>query len=620
MRIERHFTQAGQNVYDTIEFRRTSSEIRNPDGSIVFQARDIHVPASWSQVACDVLAQKYFRKRGVPRRTRKVEEAGVPSWLWRTVPDEAATADDPAEAHEGGEHDARQVFDRLAGTWTYWGWKGGYFDTEEDARAFFDELRYMLARQMAAPNSPQWFNTGLYWAYGIDGPGQGHYYVDHETGEVVRSTSAYERPQPHACFIQSVGDDLVNEGGIMDLWVREARLFKYGSGTGTNFSRLRGESEPLSGGGRSSGLMSFLKIGDRAAGAIKSGGTTRRAAKMVTVDIDHPDIEDYINWKVVEEQKVAAMVTGSKLHNRHLNAIMQACHAATGTDDPDAAFDPARNVALKRAIRAARRAEINENYIQRVIQFARQGYTSIDFRTYDTDWDSEAYVTVSGQNSNNSVRVPNAFIEAVLTDEKWDLIRRTDGKVHKSVRARELWEQIGHAAWACADPGVQFDTTINEWHTCPESGRINASNPCSEYMFLDDTACNLASINLMAFRTADGGFDIAAFEHAVRLWTIVLEISVLMAQFPSREIARRSYEFRTLGLGFANLGGLLMASGLPYDSDAGRAYCGAISAILTGVAYATSAEMARELGAFPAFAPNRAAMLRVIRNHRRAAQ
>jgi len=615
MRIERRFTQAGTDAYEGIEFRHTSSEIRNPDGSLVFQLRDIEVPADWSQVACDVLAQKYFRKAGVPTRLRPVPEADLPEWLWRHEPDLEALARLAPEQRTTGETSAKQVFDRLAGTWTYWGWKGGYFDTEEDARAFFDEMRFMICRQMGAPNSPQWFNTGLHWAYGIDGPAQGHYYVDYRTGKLTASTSAYEHPQPHACFIQSVADDLVNEGGIMDLWVREARLFKYGSGTGSNFSKLRGNGEPLAGGGKSSGLMSFLKIGDRAAGAIKSGGTTRRAAKMVTVDLDHPDIEEYIEWKVIEEQKVAALVAGSRLAREHLNAIIRACHAGEGENR----FDPKANQELKRAVRAARKAMIPENYIKRVIQFAEQGYTEIDFRAYDTDWDSEAYLTVSGQNSNNSVRIPNEFIKRVQEDGSWDLIRRTDGKVAKTVRARDLWEKIGYAAWACADPGVQFDTTINEWHTCPNSGRINASNPCSEYMFLDDTACNLASLNLMAFRDEDGGIDIAGFEHAVRLWTIALEISVLMAQFPSREIAQLSYEFRTLGLGYANVGGLLMAMGIPYDSDQGRALVGAITALMTGTAYATSAEMAGELGAFPKFALNREPMLRVIRNHRRAA-
>ncbi|MEO1650664.1 MAG: vitamin B12-dependent ribonucleotide reductase, partial [Pseudomonadota bacterium] len=518
----------------------------------------------------------------------------------------------------GGETSARQVFDRLAGTWTYWGWKGGYFSTEDDARAFFDEHRYMLSSQFGAPNSPQWFNTGLHWAYGIDGPGQGHSYVDFETGKLVQSSSAYEHPQPHACFIQSVADDLVNENGIMDLWVREARLFKYGSGTGTNFSSLRGANESLSGGGRSSGLMSFLKIGDRAAGAIKSGGTTRRAAKMVVVDVDHPDIEEYITWKVREEQKVAALVTGSKICQKRLSAIMKACVNCEG--DNDDCFDPIKNPALKRAIKEARRDQVPDNYVRRIIQFARQGYTDIQFDTYDTDWDSEAYLTVSGQNSNNSVRVTDDFLEAVEGDQSWDLKSRLTGATTKTIKARDLWEDIGHAAWASADPGIQFHTTINDWHTCPQSGEIRASNPCSEYMFLDDTACNLASLNLMQFRKTDGSFDVAGFEHACRLWTVVLEISVLMAQFPSREIAERSYRYRTLGLGFANIGGLLMASGLGYDSDEGRAICGAISAVMTGTAYATSAEMASELGPFPSFDENRDDMLRVIRNHRRAAQ
>jgi len=623
MKITRRFTQAGRSPYESIPFRRANSEIKNPDGSVVFRLEGFMVPEHWSQVAADILAQKYFRKAGVPRRLKRVEETQVPSWLWRSVPDVAALAELPENERYGGETDARQVFDRLAGTWTYWGWKGGYFTTEDDARAFFDELRYMLAMQMAAPNSPQWFNTGLHWAYGIDGPGQGHYYVDHETGRLMQSTSAYEHPQPHACFIQSIEDDLVNENGIMDLWVREARLFKYGSGTGTNFSKLRAANEPLSGGGRSSGLMSFLKIGDRAAGAIKSGGTTRRAAKMVVVDDHHPDIEEFINWKVREEQKVAALVTGSKICQKRLKAIMKACVNCEA--EGDACFDPAKNPALKRAIKEARRDQIPASYIARVIQFARQGFKDIEFETYDTDWDSEAYLTVSGQNSNNSVRVTDEFLRAVLEDKEWALTARTTGEVVKTVRARDLWDQIGYAAWACADPGIQFHTTINDWHTCPQSGPIRASNPCSEYMFLDDTACNLASLNLMMFRAQNADvksgvlFDTDSFEHACRLWTIVLEISVLMAQFPSRKIAELSYRYRTLGLGFANIGGLLMGSGIPYDSPEGRAICGAISAIMTGVAYATSAEMAKELGPFPGYFKNADDMLRVIRNHRRAA-
>jgi ribonucleoside-diphosphate reductase alpha chain len=617
MRIERLYTKPGANPYEGLEFKTTTSEIRNPDGSVVFRLADIEVPAAWSQVACDIIAQKYFRKAGVPQRLKKHEETQVPSWLWRSVPDEAALAGLPEDERYGSEMRATQVFDRLAGTWTYWGWKGGYFDAEEDARAFFDELRYMLATQKCAPNSPQWFNTGLNWAYGIDGPSQGHYYVDFETGRLTRSKSAYEHPQPHACFIQSIEDDLVNENGIMDLWVREARLFKYGSGTGSNFSKIRGENEPLSGGGKSSGLMSFLKIGDRAAGAIKSGGTTRRAAKMVVVDIDHPDIENYIDWKVREEQKVAALVTGSKICARHLNAIIKACVNCEGPGDD--CFEPRKNPALKREIRSARQAEVPDNYIRRVIEFARQGYTQIAFETYDTDWDSEAYLTVSGQNSNNSVRVTDAFLEAVETDGDWSLTARKSGDTTKTLKARDLWERIGHAAWASADPGIQYHSTINDWHTCPASGEIRASNPCSEYMFLDDTACNLASLNLLQFRRDDGTFNVESFEHATRLWTMVLEISVLMAQFPSKEIAKLSFEFRTLGLGFANIGGLLMSSGLAYDSDEGRAICGAITAIMTGVSYATSAEMARELGPFPGYRRNAKHMLRVMRNHRRAA-
>jgi ribonucleoside-diphosphate reductase alpha chain len=645
MRIERRYTKEGQSPYADIAFRLTTSEIRNPDGSVVFHAENVEVPEQWSQVASDVLAQKYFRKAGVPARLKKVEEETVPSWLWRSVADDAALKELPEKERYIGEQSSKQVFDRLAGTWTYWGFKGGYFSSEADAQAFFDEHRYMLAMQMVAPNSPQWFNTGLHWAYGIDGPSQGHFYVDYKTGKLVQSATAYEHPQPHACFIQSIADDLVNEGGIMDLWVREARLFKYGSGTGSNFSRLRGEGERLSGGGKSSGLMSFLKIGDRAAGAIKSGGTTRRAAKMVILDADHPDIEAFTEWKVLEEQKVASLVTGSKINQKHLRAILKACVNCEGSGDD--CFTPEKNPVLRREIKAARKNYVPDNYIRRVIQFAKQGYTDISFPIYDTDWDSEAYLTVSGQNSNNTVRVTDEFLKAVEADRDWDLFWRTKpGKISKTVKARDLWEKIGYAAWASADPGLQFHTSINDWHTCPASGPIIASNPCSEYMFLDDTACNLASLNLLAFykqKTDDGGqttdkaksryadpsvirppssvvrYDVEGYEHAVRLWTIVLEISVLMAQFPSKEIAQRSYDFRTLGLGYANVGGLLMSSGIPYDSDAGRAICGALSAIMTGISYATSAEMAAELGPFPRYAENREHMLRVMRNHRRAA-
>ena len=609
MKIERKFTTAGQDAYSAIEFTTTTSEIRNPDGTIVFHLDNVEVPKTWSQVASDVIAQKYFRKAGVPTELKRVKEKDVPEFLWRSVP---AKSDTPIV----GETSSKQVFDRLAGAWTYWGWKGGYFTTEEDAQAYFDEMRFMLATQKAAPNSPQWFNTGLHWAYGIDGPSQGHHYVDYKTGKLVASNSAYEHPQPHACFIQSVSDDLVNDGGIMDLWVREARLFKYGSGTGSNFSSLRGAGESLSGGGKSSGLMGFLKIGDRAAGAIKSGGTTRRAAKMVIVDADHPDIEEFINWKVKEEQKVASIVAGSKMHEQKLNEIFAAIRAWDGSSEDS--VDPSKNPSLKSAIRSAKKVAIPETYVKRVLDYARQGYEGIEFPTYDTDWDSEAYASVSGQNSNNSIRVTDDFLQAVEKDRDWNLISRVNGEVTKTIKARDLWEDVGHAAWACADPGIQFHDTVNAWHTCPEDGAIRGSNPCSEYMFLDDTACNLASMNLLTF-LKDGKFQADDFIHASRLWTVTLEISVMMAQFPSKEIAQRSYDFRTLGLGYANIGGLLMNMGFGYDSDEGRALCGAITAIMTGVSYATSAEMAGELGAFPGYAKNAEHMLRVIRNHRMAA-
>ncbi len=534
--IERHFTVAGEHPLDAVEWTRRTSRITNPDGSVVFEMADAEVPAAWSQVASDIMVSKYFRKAGVPQ----------------VGPDGQPLRDSAGNPVLGPERSARQVIGRLAGCWRWWGEEHGYFATAGDAAAFEDELAHMLVNQMAAPNSPQWFNTGLAWAYGITGPAQGHYYVDPATNDVVASSDAYTRPQPHACFIQSVNDSLVEPGGLMDLWVREARIFKYGSGTGTNFSSIRGEGEPLSGGGTSSGLMSFLKVGDRAAGAIKSGGTTRRAAKMVIVDIDHPDVEKFVNWKVDEEKKVAALIAAG----------------------------------------------------------------------YSSDFNGEAYATVSGQNSNNSVRVSNDFIEAVERDADWQLRWRTDPtRVSKTVRARDLWQQIADAAWHCADPGLQFDTTINEWHTSPAGGRINASNPCSEYMFLDNTACNLASLNLLKFLDVDTGeFDIAGYRHAVRLWTIVLEISVLMAQFPSEEIARLSYDYRTLGLGYANLGTVLMLLGMPYDSEAARAYAGAVTALMTGESYATSAELAAHLGPFPEFPANREPMLRVVRNHRRAAR
>ncbi|HMT74914.1 MAG TPA: vitamin B12-dependent ribonucleotide reductase [Chitinophagaceae bacterium] len=522
LQFSRRFTRDDISVYEMFEYDYRTSVIRNPSGETVFEMNNVEVPKQWSQIATDILAQKYFRKAGVPQ------------------PDGSL----------GRETSAKQVAHRMANGWKAWGERYGYFASEKDAQIFYEELVYSILNQMAVPNSPQWFNTGLYESYGITGKPQGHYYVDQNDGQLKKSQNAYERPQPHACFILSVNDDLVNEGGIMDLWVREARIFKYGSGVGTNYSNLRGEGEKLSGGGSSSGLMSFLRIGDRAAGAIKSGGTTRRAAKMVCLDLDHPEIVDFINWKVEEEKKVAALIAAG----------------------------------------------------------------------YPSGYEDEAYKTVSGQNSNNSIRIPNSFFEKLEKDEDWELKGRMDGRVMKKIPARELWNQVAYAAWRCADPGTQYDTTINEWHTCPEGGPIRASNPCSEYMFLDNTACNLASANLMKFYDAETNhFDVEGYEYNCRLWTVVLEISVLMAQFPSKEVAQLSYEYRTLGLGYANLGTMLMVSGIPYDSEDARGIAGAITAIMTGIAYKTSAEMAEVLGAFPRYEENKAHMMRVMRNHRLAA-
>ncbi|MDA7981352.1 MAG: vitamin B12-dependent ribonucleotide reductase [Alphaproteobacteria bacterium] len=624
MQFHRRNTAKGQNPFRDIPFHQTSCSIKNPNGTVVFKADNITVPQKWSGVSVEILAHKYFRKRGVPAKLVAVAEEGVPEFLQRSVADKNALAELPENERTHGETDARQVFRRLAGTWTYWGWKAGVFNSEDDAHAFYDEIQFALASQGAAPNSPQWFNTGLHWAYGIEGPPQGHFWWDEKTGAVAPSANAYERPQPHACFIQSINDDLVGRGGIMDLWQREARLFKYGSGSGTNFSDLRGAGEPLSGGGKSSGLMSFLQIGDRAAGAIRSGGTTRRAAKMVTLDADHPDIEDYVEWKWREEQKVAALVAGSMVCKRHLESIFSAARLLA--DEREKLNGEGRNspslkklgANLQKAMRRAKQNHVPENYILRAVRMAELGADNFNFRTFDTDWDAEAYRSVSGQNSNNSVRLPNDFLKAVEQDDTWELTNRTDGAVARTMRARDLWKKITWAAWNSGDPGVQFDTTINEWHTCPASGAIRASNPCSEYMFLDDTACNLASLNLLNFLDDNGAFDTDGLAYATRLWTTVLEISVTMAQFPSAEIAERSWRFRTLGLGYANLGALLMSLGLPYDSRRGRGLAAAVSALLGGVAWKTSAELARDLGHFNAFPENRDAMLRVLRNHRRA--
>jgi ribonucleoside-diphosphate reductase alpha chain len=573
MRFERLFTRAGQNPFETVTYAWRKSQVRSLDASSS-SVMDVEVPEFWSQTATDILAQKYLRRRDVP------------------------TADGKGK---GGENSARQVIDRLAGCWRHWGEQLGYFDKKADGQAFYDELVYMLLHQMAAPNSPQWFNTGLNWKYGITGSAQGHYYVDPSDDQVKASGDAYTRPQPHACFIQSVDDDLLGENGVFSLLQREGRIFKYGSGTGTNFSAIRAAGESLGGGGVSSGLMSFLKVFDRAAGAIKSGGTTRRAAKMVCLDLDHPEIEDFIAWKSREEAKVAALMAGSALLKNGEQVLGKLGKDAPNPNVSGAEYVPEALWGRARALMA-------------------QGLSLGERETFDSHFEGEAYVTVSGQNSNNSVRVPNAFLDAVDADADWQLLGRLDKSVLKTVKARKLWDDIGRAAWDCADPGVQYDDLINEWHTCPADGRIRASNPCSEYMFLDDTACNLASLNLVTFQNEDGSLDVEKYAHAVRVWTVVLDVSVGMAQFPSPAIARKSYDYRTLGLGYANLGAFLMRAGIPYDSPAAADVTAAITALLGGESYAASAEIAAGLGAFPRFADNRDSMLRVMRNHERAAR
>jgi ribonucleoside-diphosphate reductase alpha chain len=474
------------------------------------------VPAAWAPLATDIVVSKYCRKAGVP---------GSP----------------------GHETSVRQVVRRLARTIRRDGeLQGGYFATREDADAFEAELTHMLVHQIGAFNSPVWFNCGLYHEYAIAGSG-GNYYYDPSTRTVQTTGDSYSRPQVSACFIQAVDDDLMS---IFELARNEARVFKFGSGTGSNFSKLRGRMEKLSGGGTSSGLMSFLEVLDKGAGATKSGGTTRRAAKMVVLDMDHPEIIDFIRWKVREEKKVAALVAAG----------------------------------------------------------------------YSSDFNGDAYATVSGQNSNNSVRVPDRFMDAVVNDGPWQTTFRTNGQVHETLRARELWREVSESAWQCADPGVQYDDTIQKWHTCKATDRINATNPCSEYIFLDDTACNLASINLMKFMRADGMFDVDGYRHANRVFFMAQEILVGFASYPTERIAERSYQFRPLGLGYANLGTLLMMQGLPYDSDGARAYAACITAMMTGEAYALSAEMAASRGTFDGYADNRDSMLGVMRLHREAAR
>jgi ribonucleoside-diphosphate reductase alpha chain len=512
--IKRRYTQAGLDAFSMLDYESRESRITEPDGKVVFEMKNVEVPTSWSQLATDILAQKYFRKRGV-------------------------------EGAAGSETSAKQTVHRVAHTIRTFGEEHGYFATKEDAEAFEQELKFLCITQRGAFNSPVWFNCGLYHEYGVVGD-SGNYAWDFAKGQVIEIENAYARPQCSACFIQKVDDSLM---GIFELAKNEAKLFKYGSGTGSNFSAIRSKYEILSGGGISSGLMSFLEVLDRGAGAIKSGGTTRRAAKMVVLDIDHPEIRDFINWKVESEKKAKALIDAG----------------------------------------------------------------------YSGDWRGEAYHTVSGQNSNNSVRVMDEFMEAVENGGKFWTKRRLDGKNHEEMDAQELFDEICRAAWSCADPGLQFDTTINDWHTSPNTGRINGSNPCSEYMFLDDTACNLASLNLVKFLNEDGSFDIAAYRHAVEIFFIAQEILVDLSSYPTVNIAKNSHDFRPLGLGYANLGTLLMMLGIPYDSDKGRAIAAALTAIMHCHAFATSAELAKAVGAFAGYEKNRKPMLRVMGKHQKAA-
>lgn len=535
MKINRYFTKGLKStVFDEVEWEWRDIEAFDKDGTpIVIR---FEVPKQFSSVAANIAATKYARRKDVPTEAQAL--FGI-------------------ELDNGRENSFKQLAHRLVLTWMNWGMKGHYF-TAEAAKKYYDEMVYMLITQKAAPNSPQWFNTGIYDAYGIEKESTGYFRVNPDTGELEETKKSFEYPQPHACFIQSVDDNMFEENGIWDLMQREGKLFKFGSGSGTNFDNVRGKNEPVSGGGKSSGLLSFLRTIDRSAGSVSSGGVTRRAAKMVCLSMDHPDIEDFIQWKSIEEDKAVALI--------------------------NAGYNP----------------------------------------RFDADWQDGAYATVSGQNSNNSVRMSHEFMEMVednfQKNNDWNLYARTDGSVWKTVEASGLWSKINYASWRCADPGIQYDGTINEWHTTPKAGRIKASNPCSEYMFLDDTACNLASINLFRFYDVyTKKFDVEGFQHATRLWTITLEISVLMAQFPSEAIARNSYKYRTLGLGHLEGGTILMTSGIPYDSDLGRSMVGAITAIMTGTAYATSAEMAKEIGTFGDFDIHKEDMLRVIANHRRAA-
>lgn len=639
MIVNRLFTKRGGNPFDAFQWELRTSKVRNENGSGGVES-PIIVPVGWSQTATDILAQKYARRANVPTVTRHVPEAvdgyPIPAWLQRSEPAEGTAY--------GAETDARCIFRRLAGAWTYHGLKQGLFgkldqgpasrdNTLENARAFHDEVLYMLAAQIAAPASPQWFNTGLHWAYGIEGDDSGQWAFDSWPKEkdqgdgsrfrAYRVHDGFSRPQSHACFIQSVDDSLVDAGGIMDLATSEARVFKYGGGSGTNFSPLRGEGEPLTGGGVSSGMASWLRTLDRSAGAIKSGGTTRRAAKMIVVDLDHPDIERYIGWKEEEENKVAALVAGAALVRRHTAAILK---AAKESGLPHVKEDKTTSK-VEEAARLARAEGVPAVYVKKAVDAGREGMDDLPLPSLDTDFNGQAYQTVSGQNANNTVRVSDGQMMKLLRDEPVPLFWRTelrkakrDGREPQPCRlvsGGRLWGQIIDAAWSSADPGLHFSTTINEWNTCPNDGEIVASNPCSEYFWLDNTGCNLASVNAVKFHLRDGAepFDVKGYTHACSVWALVLEITAGMASFPTKVIAEGTAKYRTMGLGYCNVGALLMRLGIPYDSNAGRGWIGALTALMHFSAGIRSAECASAVGTFPRFDANREEMLRVVENH-----
>jgi ribonucleoside-diphosphate reductase alpha chain len=654
MKIDRLAVPPGISPFDLFEYDLHRCHlVHHQTGKVLFDLPDCEVPAAWSNEARNTLISKYFRLGGVPDVTETAPgHTKLPEWLRPRRAAEGATL--------GGETSIRQVVDRMVGHWTYTGWLHGYFaptpeerkeirgieDTdmrtqrreeivEGNARNFYDEMVYMLLNQTGAPNSPQWFNTGLWWAYGLAGEAQGHYrthtksphHVDNVPADLaewnavldqhtVASDSAYEHVQAHACFILEVQDKLVGENGILAWYAMEGKLFKFGSGSGTSLDQLRGAGEPLSGGGTASGTLSWMSTGDRNAGAIKSGGTTRRAAAWRGIDIDHPDILAFTECKVASEGAVASMVVGSQILCEGLQILMDMITlvlANEGATLDDALNDPT----VRTQVRHLLDRGVPHNYLDKALYLARDGVARWPTEPYTSDWGDSAYEMIPFQNANHSVRIPTAFFTACDRNEPWDLYARTDrSRIFNTITARSLLHRIAKASWFCGDPGVQFSTTINDWNTTPADGTIDASNPCSEHLRLPNSACNLASVRLTAFDQGDRTLDLDRFAHAVRLWTITQDITNTMAHLPSAATAKSVFSYRDMGLGYADLGALLMGWGLPYDSGTGRAVAAAITAILTSQCMATSAELAAALGPYPRWHHNAEHHLRVVRNHR----